>query len=326
MKKCMQIDKPLVSILLAVYKPNEKWLIEQLISLNEQSYNNLDLLVYDDCPEEPVNEDLLKKYINNFEYRLIRGKINKGSNIAFEELTKIGNGEYFAYCDQDDIWERNKIELMVEKFKDMEVTLVCSDLSIIDEKGKKTADSITQIRKRHVFKSGYNLAKDLLISNFVTGCAMMVRKEVVQKAIPFESTLIHDHWIAIIAALEGKIEFINKSLVRYRQHTNNQTGILSDIYDKQSYYMKRVDDIYERFKAYKVRIGNNEEVKVCLDEHILWLEARKRYAKRISIKDLKIMIQYIDFHKISILIESVLPFIPDFIFKYIIKLTKKGLL
>ena len=44
----METDKPLVSILLAVYKPNEKWLIEQLISLNEQSYENLELIVYDD--------------------------------------------------------------------------------------------------------------------------------------------------------------------------------------------------------------------------------------------------------------------------------------
>lgn len=339
MKKCTQIDKvrsttnnfstidkPLISILLAVYKPNKKWLIEQLISLNEQSYDNIELIVYDDCPENPVNEELFTSSITNFSFKIIRGTENKGSNIAFEELTKIGEGEYFAYCDQDDIWEKNKIELMVEKFNDKDVTLVCSDLSIINENGKKTADSIAKIRKRHVFKSGYNLAKDLLISNFVTGCAMIVRKEVAQKAIPFESTLIHDHWIAIIAALEGKIEFIDKSLVRYRQHSNNQTGILSDIYDKQSYYIKRVNDIYKRFKAYKVRIGNNEEVKDCLDEHILWLEARKRYAKRISIKDLKIMIQYIDFHKISILIESVLPFIPDFFFKYIISLTKKGLL
>lgn len=222
----MQIDKPLVSILLAVYKPNEKWLIEQIVSLNEQSYNNLDLLVYDDCPEESVNEELLKKYITNFEYKLIRGTINKGSNIAFEELTKIGDGEYFAYCDQDDIWERDKIELMVEKFDNKDVTLVCSDLSIIDENSKKTADSITQIRKRHVFKRGYNLAKDLLMSNFVTGCAMMVRKDTAQRSIPFEKTLIHDQWIAIFAALEGKIEYINKPLVRYRQHSNNQTGIL----------------------------------------------------------------------------------------------------
>lgn len=226
---------PLVSILLAVYKPNEAWFIEQLTSLNDQTYENIELLVYDDCPDFPVDELLIKKYINKFSYSVIRGIENKGSNIAFEELTKAAEGEYFAYCDQDDIWENNKIALMVEKFKEEDVMLVCSDLSIIDENSKKTADSITKIRKRIVYKSGCDLAKDLLMTNFVTGCAMMVRNDIAKKAIPFEETLIHDQWIAIIAALNGKIEFINKPLVRYRQHSSNQTGILKDIYDKKTY-------------------------------------------------------------------------------------------
>ena len=101
----MEIDKPLVSILLAVYKPNETWFIEQLISLNEQTYDNIELLVYDDCPDFPVNEDIIKKYITKFSYTLIRGIENEGSNKAFEELTKEAKGELFAYCDQDDIWE-----------------------------------------------------------------------------------------------------------------------------------------------------------------------------------------------------------------------------
>lgn len=57
MTRCMEVDKPLVSILLAVYKPNENWFIEQLISLNEQTYNNLELFVYDDCPDFPTSED-----------------------------------------------------------------------------------------------------------------------------------------------------------------------------------------------------------------------------------------------------------------------------
>ena len=65
------------------------------------------------------------------------------------------------------------------------------------------------------------------MSNFVTGCAMMVKKDIAKKAIPFEETLIHDQWISIIAAINGKIEFINKPLVRYRQHSFNQTGILT---------------------------------------------------------------------------------------------------
>lgn len=322
----MQIDKPLVSILLAVYKPNEKWLIEQLISLNEQSYENLELIVYDDCPEYPVNEELFTSNITNFSFEIIRGIENKGSNIAFEELTKMGNGEYFAYCDQDDIWREDKIALMMKKFSEEDVTLVCSDLSIIDENGKKTHESIRDIRKRIVYKSGYELAKDLLISNFVTGCAMIVRKDIALKAIPFLDELVHDQWIAIIAALNGKIEFLDKRLVRYRQHSNNQTGILKDVYDKESYYEKRINDFYDRYVAYKKRLVSFEEVRNYIENSIKWIEARKNYSTKVSIKNLKTMIKYRDFHKISILIEIVLPFIPNFIFKYIIKLAKKGML
>ena len=233
----MQTDKPLVSILLAVYKPNEKWLIEQLISLNEQSYENLNLFVYDDCPDFPVDEELFRKYITNFDYEIVRGKVNRGSNKAFEELTKAADGEYFAYCDQDDIWEINKISLMMKKFND-DVKLVCCDLSIIDDNSKKTHESIRDIRKRIVYKSGYGLAKDLLISNFVTGCAMIVRREIALIAIPFINELIHDQWISIISSINGKIEFVDKQLVRYRQHRNNQTGILKDVYNKETYYSK----------------------------------------------------------------------------------------
>ena len=322
----MQIDKPLVSILLAVYKPNEKWLVEQLVSLNEQSYNNLELIVYDDCPEHPVNEELFKSNITNFSFKIIRGIENKGSNIAFEELTRVGNGEYFAYCDQDDIWEKDKIELMVEKFKDTDVTLVCSDLSIIDENSQKTVDSITQIRKRHVFKSGYNLAKDLLISNFVTGCAMMVRKEVAQKAIPFEVTLIHDQWIAIIAALEGKIEFINKPLVRYRQHSNNQTGILKGIYNKETYYNIKIVELLQRYESVRSRLYYDKEIEKYIEYCIKSLTIRKRYFKKPTLKDLKGMLKYNDYYKLSILLEMFSPIIPEFIFKKIIQLTQKGFL
>lgn len=322
----METNKPLVSILLAVYKPNETWLIEQLISLNSQTYENLELLIYDDCPNCQVNEEYFEKYITNFSYKLIRGKENGGSNKAFEELTKVAEGNLFAYCDQDDIWENEKITLMVEKFLDKDVTLVCSDLYIINENGEKIADSITQIRKRHNFKSGYNLAKGLLMSNFVTGCAMMVRKDIAKKAIPFENTLIHDQLIAIIASIHGKIEFINMPLVRYRQHSFNQTGILTGIYDKKTYYDIRIYNLSNRYVSLKNRLDYNYELKQHIDNCLKWITARENYFLKPSIKDLKIMIKYRKFHQVSIFIECFLPFLPDNIFKYIIKLTKKGIL
>lgn len=351
MKKCTQIDKvrstiknfsqidkvrstknnsspeyePLVSILLAVYKPNEKWLIEQLVSLNEQSYKNLNLYVYDDCPEHPVNEELFDKYITNFRYEIIRGKVNRGSNKAFEELTKIADGEFFAYCDQDDIWEKDKILLMMNKFT-KDVTLVCCDLCIIDENSIKTHDSICDIRKRIIYKSGYNLAKGILISNFVTGCAMIVKRNIAIDSIPFAAKIVHDNWIAVIAALNGKIEFLDNQLVRYRQHSNNQTGILKGIYNKETYYDIKIVELLERYVGLKDRLKDYEEINEYIDYCITSLQARKKYFKKPSIEQLKIIIKYSKYYRISIILEIFSPIIPEFIFKFIIGLTKKGVL
>ncbi|MFT8350517.1 glycosyltransferase family 2 protein [Clostridium saccharoperbutylacetonicum] len=319
-------DFSLVSILMAVYKPNEKWLIEQLTSLNEQTYENIELLVYDDCPNEPVDEKIFEKYITKFLYKIIRGAENKGSNIAFEELTKIANGEFLAYCDQDDIWEKEKISIIMNAFGEEDTTLVCSDLSIINENGEKTADSITEIRKRIKYKSGYNLADELLERNFVTGCAMIVRSDIAKEAIPFVDSLVHDNWIAIIAALNGKIEVIDKPLVRYRQHSSNQTGILKGIYDKNTYYKFKIEEVLDRYISLKDRLGYVEKLQGHINYCITSLNARKSYFFKPSLKQLRIIIKYSKYYKESIFLEIFLPIVPAFVFRYIIQLTKRGIL
>lgn len=80
-----------------------------------------------------------------------------------------------------------------------------------------------------------------------------------------------------------------------------------------------------RYESLKKRLPNDELGKI-IDDSLMWMEARKNYYFKPSLYYLKIMIQYRNFHKISILIECLLPFIPNSIFKYIIKLTQKGIL
>ena len=60
-----------VDILLAVYNPNEEYLIKQLISLNNQTYPNLKLYIFDDCIKKRCNLDLFEKYITNFSYEVL---------------------------------------------------------------------------------------------------------------------------------------------------------------------------------------------------------------------------------------------------------------
>lgn len=237
---------PLVSILMAVYKPNEKWLIEQLKSLNNQTYENLELIVYDDCPKFPTDEGLFKKYITNFKYTIIRGKVNKGSNFAFEELTKVGNGKYFAYCDQDDIWEENKIKILVNIIKKEESVLAYSDMSVIDADNNLKYFSLLNAKPRIKYVYGDNLLDTLFFKNCISGCAMLVKSEIAKRAVPFSKLLVHDQWIAIVSSIYGRISFTNMKLVRYRMHGSNQTGSLKGIETKSDYYKSKVFNLENR--------------------------------------------------------------------------------
>ena len=164
----METDKPLISILMAVYEPRLDWLREQLESLEKQSYPNLRLCIRDDCSPTVSFwgiERLVKECICSFPYEIRRNEENLGSNLTFQRLTQEAEGEYFAYCDQDDVWLPEKLEALQEELERTGALLVCSDMVIIDGQGQQTADSITKIRRRHVFRSGGVLTEGLLISN-----------------------------------------------------------------------------------------------------------------------------------------------------------------
>lgn len=236
-------DTSLVSILLAAYKPNYNWFKEQLISLNNQTYDNIELIIYDDCPDEPISEEFVSKYITNFNYKIIRGNINKGSNKAFEELTKIGEGDYFAYCDQDDIWEADKIKLLVDKIEKDKSVLVYSDMSVIDSNGVHRYDTLIQAKPRLKYIYGKDLSAQFFFKNCVSGCCMLVKNDIAKSAVPFSNYMIHDQWICFVASLYGNISFVDKPLVRYRIHGNNQTSSLKGVFTKKDYYSIRVDTL-----------------------------------------------------------------------------------
>lgn len=327
--KCMKNNKPLVSILLAIYNPYLEWFEKQLISLNNQDYDNIELIVIDDCSKEIMcNEEFISKFITNFSFNFIKSDVNIGSNKTFEKLTNLANGKYISYCDQDDIWCGNKISMMVDELEKTNSNLVCSDLFIIDKNEKIIANSITKVRKRHVFREGENLTQYLVISNFATGCAMMVKTDIAKSSIPFEETLIHDHWITLWSSIDGSIVFINRPLVYYRQHNNNQTGILSGVFDKKTYFNLRIMEYLNRSYALETRLKNIDEKEALdtLNDYKFWLESRKNYFIKPNKQDFLVMKKYIKFGIHSVILESILHLIPNFIFKYIIKLTKKGIL
>jgi len=277
MNGCTETAKPQISILMAVYEPRMDWLREQLLSLDAQTYPNIKLYIRDDCSPTVSYEAIqscAQDCIRAFTYEIRRNEKNLGSNGTFERLTREADGDYFAYCDQDDIWMPEKLARLETTLRQREAVLVCSDVCVIDGEGKQTADSITEVRYRHVFRSGDEVFHSLLTRNFVIGCTMLIRREVAIDALPFVDEMVHDHWLALVAAHQGTVFSLNETLICYRIHGGNQTGVLVGVFDKSSYKRKRICLFKNRIEQIGQRFPNCKEVENVKE----WATARQAYA------------------------------------------------
>lgn len=259
-----------VSIVMAVYRPNVKFFIQQLQSIDNQDYKNLNVFIRDDSANPNISkeiEEIVCKTLKNKEYKLIKNDINLGSTKTFELLTKDADGDYIAYSDQDDIWRDDKVTKLVQKLENENSNLVYSDLEIIDKDNKLIAKSFRDIRKRLKHESGDNLFGKLILKNSVTGCTMLIKKEIAIESIPFNTLYVHDHWLAINASINGRISYVDDGLIQYRIHENNQIGSskMIGINSKKDYIRERLDIELERYnlilKNKKIYEYNSQYIK-----------------------------------------------------------------
>jgi len=274
----METGKPQISILMAVYEPRMDWLREQLLSLDAQTYPNIKLYVRDDC-SPTVSFDAIQSCVQDcirtFPYEIWRNEENLGSNGTFERLTQEADGEYFAYCDQDDIWLPEKLEKLEKRLSTDDAALICSDVIVIDGEGTVSADSITKLRPRHIFLEGGGLAPTLIYRNFVIGCTMLILSDMAKKALPFSKNMVHDHYLAFFCSLKGKIQVYPEHLVNYRIHGNNQTGVLARVVDQHSYVEHYMTPFCDRIEELQRRFFLVE-----LDKAAQWTVARRKNASK----------------------------------------------
>lgn len=326
MSGCTQTGKPQIAILMAVYEPRMDWLREQLLSLNAQTYPNLRLYIRDDCSPTVSYEEIqscVQDCISAFPYIIQRNERNLGSNKTFERLTCEAIGDYCAYCDQDDIWLPEKLEILEQAISRSGALLACSDMYIIDEYGNRTANSIREARRHHVFLSGEGLSTELLVHNFVTGCTTLVCAEAAKKAIPFCPYMVHDHYLALWCAEYGGIYSVREPLISYRIHGGNQTGLLVGVIDKESYEKFRIDVIYQRLSWLKKHFPCQRELQAAIDEGLCWAEARKRNWNRRG--GIRIIWKYRKFSRLTSVFEIISSRMPEWLFKKFIEIGKRNL-
>jgi len=219
---------PEIAILLATYN-GELYLAQQLDSIINQTNKDWLLYVRDDGSIDSTVEILKKYEQKNSNIIILNDSIkNRGAMNSFIWLMENVNSEYYMFCDQDDVWLPNKIEvsylelLKIQSGNTLIPLLVFTDLFIVDESLNVISSSMWEYTH---LKRVMDL-KFLLIGSFATGCTMLFNNRAKLCALKYKNhALMHDSLLALSTLVNrGEIKGVSDSLIYYRQHGNNTLG------------------------------------------------------------------------------------------------------
>jgi len=212
-----------ISIAMASYN-GEKYINDQVMSIINQTYKPDEIIIVDDFSKDDT-KIIIKKIIKrekNIDIKLYENPQNLGVVATFKKAIEKATGDIIFLCDQDDIWDSNKIEEMIKPFiNDKNLMAVVSGYNIINEKNELEKDKIYPLKK-----SGYVNFKLLVKNNIFPGCSMAFRKEIKNfiKKMDKERFFIHDWYLILVSLTKGDVFYINKPYLKYRIHTNNTIG------------------------------------------------------------------------------------------------------
>lgn len=304
-----------VDILLSVFNPNEEFLKKQLISLNEQSWDNIEILIYDDCVDKRCNPDIFERYLQKKKWKLLPYQDkNLKYTKAFEELVRKSTGEYVAFCDQDDIWDYDKIEKCVEVLKRDHTDLVATDKRLIDENDKVICPSVRERypKPENTWNTYDDIGKYNFFVTYAIGMTLVMCGDFARSTIPFSPYTGHDKWVIACAAANRNVSFLDEPLVSYRRHSNNVSGVLKGVYSKDEYVKKRAEPHFKLVKEFMEKYPDY----LGASEAYNFAEARCKH-------DVFRLIKYRYLAKDIAKFEILLAITPDFLFRYVIVLVKR---
>lgn len=254
------MEEERVDILLATYN-GEKYLKELIQSILNQSYKNFRLIICDDCSTDKTLA--IVSAFSKIDKRIVAFKTKSNVGVAgnFETLLKRVESPYFMFADQDDVWKKDKILNSMNKIKEG-YDLVYTDLEVSDEGANVKYDSYWKLKGLYNKIKKYNNFKSLYLNNYITGCTIMCKSEWIEKVLPIPKGadhVLHDYWLALMVAQEGKLGYIEEPQIMYRQHKDNNVGT-----KKVSSEMETLDEIRDHFINVKIEhfqtfVDNNDK-------------------------------------------------------------------
>ncbi|HCT64584.1 MAG TPA: glycosyltransferase family 2 protein [Lachnospiraceae bacterium] len=273
----------MISILLASYN-GEKYIAQQIESVINQTYGDFILYINDDCSTDKTYEiikDFEAKYPEKI--KVTRNEKNSGNaKYNFMKMMLKHKDDYIMLCDQDDVWLESKVEITYNKIRQMEnkygihtPILVHTDLKIVDEHLATISESLISTVNSDYSKTKL---KNEIVQNTLTGCTAMYNRRLADliKAEP-SFMVMHDWWIMLIASAFGKIDYVDKATILYRQHRENVVGVRN---------MRSLKFVFKFSR-------NSKAIKQALEDS--YRQARtfyNIYGNSLQLKDRKLVKQY----------------------------------
>ena len=208
-----------VSVALCTYN-GARWLPELLESVLAQEGVELEVVALDDASTDSTLDLLQAFALRDPRIRVFANERNLGHLKSFERCMGLCAAPLLAPCDQDDLWLPNKLATLVAALGDAD--LAYCDSEYIDADGRPLARRVSHdIGPMHQGQDPLRY----VFQNTVSGHAMIVRREVFERAEPFPPLLYHDWWLAMCAAAGGGVVYVDDALVQFRRHELSASAV-----------------------------------------------------------------------------------------------------
>lgn len=288
-----------ISIIIALYN-GKKFITEQITSILNQTIIPHEIIIVDDCSCDESNAIILNLFSSNESYRngnlqlrIIRNEINIGSTKSFLKGIGHSNGTHLFLSDQDDIWEKNKIERMVKRSEELNPNkpgLLWSDLMLMNYQGIPLFKTYREEWKIGDTTTNFNKS---LFYNTIPGCSMMINsemKKVLNQFIQDPIFKYHDHLITLLASLNNNIILESTPLIKWRIHENQSTQKL------KLTILSNLKQLLKKNKSIEESLINIEKFQRVFDEHLN--ESQKEIIQFIlGYKDSNYFFKYYMFYK-----------------------------
>lgn len=232
-----------------------------LQSILNQTYKDFEIIVIDDGSEDDTLLRVKSLKNDKIIYKNA-GRINNISKLRNEGI-KISSGEFIAFCDDDDLWEPDKLEIQLEYLKKYRV--VCSNAYLID-------------KDNCIIKNNYfNINEDLLLStdilvrtNYMLTPSVIMDKKLLLKNMFDEKnfTLLNEDyslWLKISENVD--ILFINRNLVRIREH-----GSITRKFENKVKIQEMKIKLFNKYLVYADDKIKDSAIRATLDSYIYMIK------------------------------------------------------